>query len=156
MSEPVTDALPPAAVLGLMNPLMRLVLSTPLGGPIGALALLEFTGRRSGRAYRVPVFLRELDGRAFVITPAPWRANFVHGAPVLVHHRGRARPMVGTLDPDAEVAARAVRTLLANGVPDRQIGIRVSEGHRVTVDDMERLGRRILRLDEPAKVPAPR
>lgn len=151
MSAPVVDAMPPAAFLRLlMNPVLRLVLSTPLGGRIGPLVLLEFTGRRSRQTYRVPVFLRELDDRTFVITPAPWRANFVGGAGVLVHHRGRARPMVGTLDPDADAAARAVRALLANGVPDRQIGMRISPGHEVTAIDMERLDRRIIRLSEPA------
>lgn len=156
LDAPVLNALPPPLVLRLMNPVMRLVLRTPLGRRIDDLALLEFTGRRSGRRYRIPVFWRHLDDVDFVLTPARWQANFTAGTDVLVNLRGRARPMVGTLDPDAGVAARTVRELLACGVADRQMGLRISAGHEVTSDDMRRLDRRIIRFTERVEGPTSR
>ena len=62
MSAPVVDVLPPRTLLRLLNPTLRWALRTPLGRGATGLALLQFTGRRSGRHYRVPVTWRELDG----------------------------------------------------------------------------------------------
>lgn len=152
----VADLRPPAVVMRWMNPLLGQVLQTPLGGGIKALALLRFKGRRSGCEHRVPVCWHELDDVLFVLTPAPWRANFVGGAHVIVHHRGRAHSMLGTLDPDAEAAARAVRGLLASGVADRAMGLRISAGHEVTTDDMQRVNRRIIRFSERVAARPPR
>lgn len=146
MSAPVVDAHPPDAVIRGLNPVMCVVLRSPLGRLIGSLALLDFTGRHSGRRYRVPVGWHELGGAPFVLTPARWRVNFAGGADVLVHHRGRAQPMTGTLDPDADGVAPVVRDLLASGTPDRMIGMQISDGHQVTTADMRRLDRRIIRL----------
>lgn len=154
MSAPVVDVLPPPTLLRVLNPTLRWALRTPLGRGAAGLALLQFTGRRTGRDYRVPVIWRELEGTPFVLTPAPWRANFAGGAQVLVHHRGRSHPMLATLDGDAEAAARAVRCLLARGVPDKQLGMRISADHTVDTEDMRRLDRRLIRFTE--RVPEPR
>ncbi len=57
------------------------------------LALLSFTGRRSGRLYTVPVGYHELDGHGVVLTASPWRVNLTGGADVEVEHLGRQIPM---------------------------------------------------------------
>ena len=147
MNAPVVPALPPDTVLRVLNPVMRRVLRTPLGRLAGSFALLDFTGRRSGRSYRVPVGWYEVDGRPFVLTPAPWRVNFAGGAEVVVHHRGRAQRMTGTLDSDADEVARLVRALLASGIRDRMVGMEITDGHEVTADDMRHIDRRVVRLE---------
>src|SRR4051794_21368801 len=43
------DAKPPLALVRMMNPVLRLLLRTPLARALRPFALLEFTGRRSGR-----------------------------------------------------------------------------------------------------------
>jgi hypothetical protein len=83
---------PPPALMRLLNPLVRRVLSSRhLGGRIDQMMLLEFTGRRSGRRIRVPVALHLIDGVPMAFTHRPWRLNFTGGAPVTVTHRGQVR-----------------------------------------------------------------
>jgi len=68
MSAVVRDVRPPLAVIRLLNPIMRFVLRTPLGRVVRPFALLEFSGRRSGRRYRVPVGWHEFNGEPVVLT----------------------------------------------------------------------------------------
>lgn len=145
-ADPVADALPPEALLRILNPIMVRFLEGSLGRLVGALALLEFTGRRSGRRYRVPVGWHEVGGQSFVLTPAGWRTNFIGGIDVLVVRCGRTHRMTGTLDDDADETARLVREALASGTRDRMLGMQVTKGHRVTSDDMRRLNRQLVRL----------
>jgi len=83
---------PMRAVLGLPFP-------TPLGG---ALMLVHYTGRKSGRAYRQPVsYVRDGD---VLLTPGGgrWTLSLAGGAPVRLRVRGRdvmARPELVT-DPE--------------------------------------------------------
>ncbi len=52
---------PPDAAYKVINPLMGLLLRSPLHGPLGKrLLLLEYTGRKSGKRFRLPVaYVRE-------------------------------------------------------------------------------------------------
>jgi hypothetical protein len=93
MTAVVRDARPPTAMVAAINPILRALLRTPFARLAKHLALLEFSGRRSGRRYRVPVGWHQADGVPVVFTPAPWRANFQGGAPTTVHHRGRSQHM---------------------------------------------------------------
>jgi deazaflavin-dependent oxidoreductase (nitroreductase family) len=88
-----------------VNVPMRLVLGLPFPTPPGgALMLLTFTGRKSGRTYRQPVsYVRDGDT---LLTPGggQWTLNMRDGRPVRIRLRGRditARPELVT-DP-AEV-----------------------------------------------------
>jgi hypothetical protein len=53
----VRDGRPPAMLVRLLNPVARVVLRTPFGRIVKPVALLQFTGRRSGRRYVIPVGL---------------------------------------------------------------------------------------------------
>ncbi len=64
------DARPPLILVRVMNPIMRVVLRTVLGRLVRPFALLEFTGRRSGRRFLVPVGWHEIDSGHFAFTPA--------------------------------------------------------------------------------------
>lgn len=145
----VRDARPPLVVIRMLNPIMRLVLATRAGRFLGALALIEFDGRRTGRPYRVPVGWHQEGGRETVFTPAPWRINFAGGAPVKVHHLGRSRAMLGTLDDDPSSVARSLQALFDAGCSPRNVGLRIAEGHQITADDVASVARAAVRF-EPA------
>jgi hypothetical protein len=143
MSE-VRGAMPPAPVLAVLNPCVRALVRTPLGRvvPFGVLA---FTGRRSGRRFRIPVGVHDVRGVPHVFTPAPWRTNIGSGTPVTVTHRGRTTAMLGTLVRDADKVAEAFNVVLSSGTSPRAIGI-TDAGGRVTPDDMRRLDRAMIVL----------
>ncbi|MDQ3772460.1 MAG: grhN [Actinomycetota bacterium] len=146
MTTVVLDARPPAALVRVLNPIMRFVLRTPLGRLVKPFALLEFTGRRTGRSYRVPAGWHDAGGVRVVISPASWRANFANGAPALVHHRGRAQPMIGTLVSDPTEVARDIRAVLAWGTPASQIALQIPEGHTLSENDVSSLDRAVIRF----------
>lgn len=102
---------PPDAVLKTINPVLRRVLRTPLGGRIGDFMLLRFTGRKSRREYTVPVSAHQLDGQLYAVMEAQWKYNFRGGADVEVSHRGRTTPMRGVLLTDTDAVADIVHRL---------------------------------------------
>jgi len=76
------------------NPIVRLLLRSPLHPLLsGAVLLLTYTGRRSGRRYTIPVQYARTDRRV-VIWPADhqrkrWWRNLSSPAPVELRIRGR-------------------------------------------------------------------
>src|SRR5215470_11409582 len=89
-------------LLRRLNPVIVAVLRSPLHGLLSAnLLVLGFTGRRTGRRYRLPLSYVERDGRLYLCTrTAFWWRNLRGGA--LVELRLRGRDVVGTpsvLDP---------------------------------------------------------
>lgn len=140
---------PPAALMRVLNPLVRPVLgSRRLGRRISLQALLEFDGRRSGRRYRVPVCVHDIDGTAIVFTEHPWRLNFTSSVPVTVTQRGERRTGHARLAdvPPAEMG-RALRTALDNGASPFELGLTVQRGYRPTVDDLSAIPRSLIRID---------
>jgi hypothetical protein len=83
---------PPPALMRMVNPLVRGVLTTRLFAKrIGAIALVELHGRRTGRLLRIPMGLHDIDGIPTAFTSRRWRLNFTGGAEVRVTRRGQAR-----------------------------------------------------------------
>jgi hypothetical protein len=116
---------PPAPVLRVVNPLMRRVLPSPLGRLLGTMALIEFTGRRTGRRIRTPVSWHLVNGVAHTTTDLPWRWNFAGGAPVTVTYRGRAftgRAVLLEMSP--EQVADVLLAMLTNGDSPFTMGMR--------------------------------
>lgn len=151
MATMVRDARPPAALIRVLNPIMRFALRTQLGRLIGSFALLEFSGRRSGRLYSLPVGWHDADGVRIVLSPAPWRANFVFSAPVVVHHRGRVLHLSGTLVGDPAEVACYINSVLAGGTPARQIGLQVPPGHTISATDVTHVDRKLIRFHPIAR-----
>ncbi|MFI5527161.1 hypothetical protein ACIA8O_01270 [Kitasatospora sp. NPDC051853] len=86
---------------------MRELLALPDPGPVARhLALLHFTGRRSGRPYTVPAGVHRLDGGLVVATGSGWRHNFAGGAAGELTWQGLRGPVRFRLDGDAERTAR--------------------------------------------------
>ena len=66
---PVEGAEPPEALAKVVNPLIRLLLRSPLHRPFSRhLIVLAFRGRKSGKRYEVVVGRHEVDEALFVPT----------------------------------------------------------------------------------------
>ena len=146
MKGAVRDALPPAAVLAILNPLMKALLRSRASRAIGGLALIEFPGSRTGRRLSVVVGWHTLDGTPVAFTPARWRTNFAGGAAAAVRWRGRDEEHVGTLESDAEAVAQGINAVVRDGTSPRALGLRVPAGQAVTADDVRRTGRTMVRF----------
>ena len=114
--EPIVRSFEPTAGFDRMtrigNTFVRPLLRSRFGKKIHDLALLSFTGRKSGRRYTVPVAYHELDGDGVILTTSGWRANLRGGADVEVVHDGVSRPMRAELIEDPHEVARIYEALL--------------------------------------------
>ena len=72
MTSAVERKVPPSILIKISNPVVRLLLRSPLHGPLdSAVLLLHVTGRKSGRRYVIPVNYVDIGGRLTVVTIAP-------------------------------------------------------------------------------------
>ena len=147
MTQVVTDARPPYALVAVLNPVNRLILRTPLGRAITPCALLQFEGRRSGRRLRVPVLWHPVGGGGYVFSPATWPPNFEGGALASVTHLGRTREMRGTLERDPDKVADTFNELLRTGTKPSRTGLNIPPGHAVTTDDVVGVKRVLIRFE---------
>jgi hypothetical protein len=131
---------PPDAVYKVVNPILGLIVRSPLHGVISKrLMLLEFTGRKSGKRFRTPVGY-VLDGDDVVLsTQSRWKANFRGDTRVALWLGGRRRTGTAQLIDDSAGMADAFATIL-RGAPDfaRFTGINPGPDGRPVPDDLER------------------
>jgi hypothetical protein len=100
-SNPITISHPPDAILRVFNPILKLLLHTPFAGPArNQLMVVNFTGRKSGRHYSIPLSAHVIDGTLFAMTGNSWKANFRDGATAQVLHDGKSTAMRGELITD--------------------------------------------------------
>jgi hypothetical protein len=114
-SNPISVSHPPDALLRVVNPILKLLLHTPFAGPARSqLMVVNFTGRKSGRHYSIPVTAHLIDGVLFAMTGSSWKANFRDGAAAQVLHDGKTTAMRGELITDkpqvADLYARCVES----------------------------------------------
>ncbi len=84
--------LPPRWIFGIANPVLRLLLRSPLHRLMsGRLLLLSFRGRRTGKSYTIPVGYVEHNGVLLITAQSRWWKNLGEGAVVDLRLRGRAR-----------------------------------------------------------------
>ncbi len=89
-SPAVTISHPPEGLLRAVNPAVQFLLGTPLGGGLRRqMMVFNFTGRKSGRQYSVPVSAHQLDNALYALASAGWTANFRDGASAEVLHDGK-------------------------------------------------------------------
>jgi hypothetical protein len=128
-SAPVEPSHPPAVLLRVSNPVMRLLLRSPVGGPMRKqFMVLRFTGRKTGRRYDIPVTAHRLEGELYALTDARWRNNFRGGADVEVTLDGHVTRMRGQLLDDPETVAPIYADIIGRlGVKraQRMIGIKI-------------------------------
>ncbi len=106
----------------IVNPLLGVLLRTPLGGPMRTqMMVVTVTGRKTGRQYTIPLTAHVVDGILYAMTTAAWKNNFRDGATAQVLHNGTTATMHGELitDPDV-VAGLAVRCAQSYGAKRAQ------------------------------------
>ncbi|GAA4291679.1 hypothetical protein [Mycobacterium paraffinicum] len=97
---------PPSALLRIVNPMLGFLLRTPLAGSARKqLMVLNFTGRKTGRPFSLPVSAHMIDNQLYALTGAPWKQNFRGGAPAQVVYDGKQTPMRGELLRDRAVVS---------------------------------------------------
>ncbi|MDM4138818.1 MULTISPECIES: hypothetical protein [Mycobacterium] len=119
---------PPSALMRLVNPMMGFLLRSPLASLVrNQFMVLSFTGRKTGRAYSIPLSAHVIDGELYALTGNPWKQNFRDGGPVQVVYAGKMTAMRGELIRDrAVVSDLLVRCAESYGVQraQRMIGLK--------------------------------
>jgi hypothetical protein len=132
---------PPSALIRVVNPLLRILLRTPLAGPAGKqFMVVSFTGRKTGRQYSIPVSAHLIDHHLYALTGAPWKQNFRDGAPAQVVYDGKTAAMRGELIRDRTVVADLYhRCAEAYGVQraQRMMGMKFREPKIPTRDEFD-------------------
>ncbi|WP_051745030.1 hypothetical protein [Streptomyces yerevanensis] len=135
----VTRTLPGDEDRAAANARMNTLLSRPDPGPVAAhLALLHFTGRRSGRPYTVPAGVHRLDGALYIATGSSWRHNFRAGADGELTWQGKRTAARFELVTDPETTARGYLQLYERygaEAAQRRLGITVADGPAPGLDD---------------------
>lgn len=133
---------PPPALMRMVNPLVRRVLTTPvLAERIGKIALVELRGRRTGRVLKIPMILHDIAGVPTAFTCRRWRLNLTGGADVTVTRRGRTRPGTAVLvaaEP-GQVGA-ALRAALEAGATPFDLGLKIGKRLHPTVAELDSAG----------------
>ena len=141
MTSTVERKVPPDALIKMSNPVLRVLLNSPLHGVVdSSVLLLHVTGRKTGRRYDIPVNYVDVDGRLMVVTIARWQANLRGGASVEVTLRGCRRPMHATLTEDPAAVAVSYQTLISRlgwAKARRHLGISVRDGRPPTVLELK-------------------
>ena len=137
MTSTVKRSVPPPTLVKMGNPLVRMLLGSPLhGGLDDSFLVLHLTGRQTGRRYDIPVGYVDMEGKLAVVTVARWRVNLRGGADVEVTLRGRLRPMHAVLDEDPASVAVSYHAMIDRigwQKAQRQLGISLPGGRAPTL-----------------------
>jgi hypothetical protein len=135
----VEEALAPAAMVKIVNPVLRAILASPLHGIANkGLLVLHVRGRRTGKVYDVPVGRHELDGQLLTYGGGRWRVNLRGGAELQVTVDGRRRQAHAELEEDPERVAEVFHRLLTDLGPKKanRVGLSVNVDRAPTLDEV--------------------
>jgi hypothetical protein len=145
-SPAVVVSHPPEALLRFMNPALKILLGTPLAGPARKqMMVVSFKGRKTGRAYSIPLSAHVIDNQLYALTAARWKNNFRDGADAEVLLDGKKTPMRGELITDpAVVADLCHRWAQSYGVKraQRMMGLSFRDQRIPTVDEFTEAAQR--------------
>ena len=145
MTSVVKRSVPPRTLVKMGNPMVRLLLGSPLHGMLDdAFLVLHLTGRKTGRRYNIPVGYVEMAGKLTVVTVARWRVNLRGGADVEVTRHGCLRPMHAVLDEDPASVAVSYRAMIDRigwNKAQHQLGISLPGGRAPTVLELKAAAR---------------
>jgi F420H(2)-dependent quinone reductase len=141
MTSTVKRSVPPPALVKMGNPLVRMLLGSPLHGMLDeSFLVLHLTGRKTGRRYNIPVGYVDMEGKLAVVTVARWRVNLRGGADVEVTLRGRLRLMHALLAEDPASVAVSYQAMIDRIGPkkaQRQLGISLPSGRVPTALELK-------------------
>ncbi|MBV9320152.1 MAG: hypothetical protein JO106_09620 [Mycobacterium sp.] len=135
----ITEAHYPAALLRVVNPIVRLLLRTPFKGVARKkLMVLSFTGRKTARQYSIPFSAHRIDKDLYALTNARWKHNFRGGASARVLHAGKTTTMRGELIEDSAIVADLYRRSLESygaRFPQRTMGLKFRDRQIPALED---------------------
>ena len=145
-SPAVTISHPPDGLLRAVSPAVKFLLGTPLGGSLRRqLMVLNFTGRKSGRHYSIPVSAHRLDNALYALASAGWTANFRDGANAEVLWDGKKTTMRGELIRDpatvADLSHRAAESYGAK-TAQRMMGLKFRDDRVPTLEEFTEAAQR--------------
>lgn len=114
----------------VINPTMRLILRSPLHGILSnGLALIGFTGRKSGKKYTTPVAYHVVDDNTIMIfTRSKWWRNFDQGETITLRIKGQVRQGTAEIIQDNAVVWDTISQYLERYEGDtRRVGIMLGE-----------------------------
>jgi hypothetical protein len=145
-SPAVVGAHPPETLIRAVNPVLRVLLGTPLAGSARKqMMVVSFKGRKTGRPYSIPLSAHVIDNQLYALTSAPWKNNFRDGADAEVLHNGKRTPMRGELITDpATVADLSHRCAESYGVKraQRMMGLSFRDQRIPTVEEFTEAAQR--------------
>lgn len=131
---------PPKEPFVVVNAVVKRIARSPLHGVLGGrIAVLRFTGRRTGQPYETPVGVHELDGGVLTLTNSPWKANFREPARVGLLRRGVESDWTATLVQDPEQVAEVYRRIIermGHARAGRQLGLRINVDRMPTIAEL--------------------
>ncbi len=137
----------------LLNPLMRRLLRSPLHGVAsGNIAILHFTGRKSGRALNTPLsYVRDGDRVLFLSSEnTGWWKNFLDGPAPVEIEIGREN-LAGTatlLRGDSEALRENVRVFITALPRDAVVyGIKLDRDKRPTEESLAAAAHRLVLVE---------
>jgi hypothetical protein len=137
---------PPATFLRIFNPMVRIMVRTPVGRLVPWMGVVRFAGRKTARPYAVPVGIHDVDGIATVFTDRPWRLNFRDGARVAVAQGGRQRHGHAVLIENSGQVGAALLNALRHTSRPSNLGLKVTKGRQPTADDLAGLGSSMIQI----------
>lgn len=145
-SPAVTISHPPEGLLRAVNPAVKFLLGTPLAGGLRRqMMVLNFTGRKSGRHYSIPVSAHRLDNALYALASAGWTANFRDGANAEVLWDGKKTTMRGELIRDpatvADLSHRAAESYGAK-TAQRMMGLKFRDDRVPTLEEFTEAAQR--------------
>jgi F420H(2)-dependent quinone reductase len=139
------------AVLGALNPIIRVLLSSPVHWPLSRwFAILSWTGRRSGKPYSTPVSYVQDGSTAWITTGDKWWRNLSDGAPVSMRIGGRWHDARGVAITDRASSCAEHQRLFREHPWFRWLsGIPAADGEPDTraIDRALEAGRTLVRVD---------
>jgi hypothetical protein len=114
------------------------------------MALLRFSGRRTGTAYAVPAGIYDYRGDQVVFTDAGWGLNFAGGSPLQLIRRGQTVAAHGHLVDDPAYVGPAIRAALDAGASTIMLGLAIDRGHRPTDAELAAVRRAVVIRTEAA------
>lgn len=133
----------PEPLFAIINPIMRLLLHSPVHALWSdGLMLITFRGRNSGRTFTTPVRYIESDGvvRCFTAAENQWWRNLRGGADVVLRIRGQDRPYRATVLDNDPIQIREWLEYYLGLFPQDAVyhDIRLNKDKTLVREDLER------------------
>jgi hypothetical protein len=140
-TKPPIELYKPPEITTKLNGVVNALLASPLGKRMqGSIMTIEFTGRKTGKTYRLPVGHQQMLGKLTVLTRRTWAVNFRGGADARLRLGGEWKAARGSLVEDTDTVADGLAEAIDRVGWDKTkntIGLVVNVGRAPTREELE-------------------